>query len=56
MAVMTQRTATKDKPRRVLLFLAAVWIAVSLAIGGSAMPSGDRGTPAQAAAGDTTGP
>jgi hypothetical protein len=56
MAVMTQRTATKDKPRRVLLFLAAVWIAVSLAVGGSAMPSGDQGSPAQAAARDATGP
>jgi hypothetical protein len=56
MAVMTQRTATTDKSRRVLLFLAAVWIAVSLAIGGSAMPSGDRDSPAQAAARDTAGP
>jgi hypothetical protein len=51
-AVLTNRSANKDKPHRVLILLAAVWIAVSLAIGGSVVPSNDRVSPDQAAAGD----
>ena len=48
MAVITNRTANRDRTHRVLIFLAAVWIAISLAVGGAAIPNDDRDSPAQA--------
>jgi hypothetical protein len=48
-AVMTQRSAPTGPRYRILIVLAAAWIAVSLAIGGWVVP--DNGVPpAQAAA------
>ena len=50
MAVMTQRSAPTGPRYRILIILAAAWIAVSLAIGGWVVPDEDGITPAQAAA------
>ena len=49
MAVITRRTQTTGIRHRILIFLAAVWIAVSIAIGGSMIPNGDAVPPARAA-------
>ena len=49
-AVMAQRNAPAGPRHRILIILAAAWIAVSLAIGGWVMPDDDGGAPAQAAA------
>ena len=50
MAVMTRHNAHRRTPNRILIVLAAAWIAVSLAIGGWVMPDDERGAAAQAAA------
>jgi hypothetical protein len=49
-AVMAQHNAPAGPRHRILIILAAAWIAVSLAIGGWVMPDDDGGPPAQAAA------
>ena len=48
MAVMTQRNAPAGSRHRILIILAAAWMAVSLAIGGWVMPH-DSGSAAAAA-------
>ena len=50
MAVMTQRSAPAGSRHRILIILAAAWMAISLAIGGWVMPNDDGGTPTEAAA------
>ena len=50
MAVMTQRNAPAGSRHRILIILAAAWIAVSLAIGGWVMPHDNGSAPTQAAA------
>jgi hypothetical protein len=55
-AVITNRSANNDKPHRILSVLAAVWVAISLAIGGSVAPSNNQVSPAQAAAREAAGP
>jgi hypothetical protein len=49
-AVMTQRNAPTGPRYRILVVLAAAWIAVSLAIGGWVVPDDDGVPPSQAAA------
>ena len=44
-AVMAQRNAPTGPRHRILIILAAAWIAVSLAIGGWVMPDDDGGPP-----------
>jgi hypothetical protein len=50
MAVITQRNAPTGPRHRILIILAAAWIAVSLALGGWVMPDEDGDTPTRAAA------
>ena len=50
MAVMAQHNAPAGPRHRILIILAAAWIAVSLAIGGWVLPDDDGGPPTQAAA------
>ena len=50
MAVMTQRTAPAGSRHRILIILAAAWMAVSLAIGGWVMPDDNGTNPTRAAA------
>ena len=50
MAIMTQRNAPAGSRHRILIILAAAWMAVSLAIGGWVMPHDNGSTPTQAAA------
>ena len=50
MTVVSHRNATTGPRHRILIILAAAWIAVSLAIGGWVMPDDERIAPAQAAA------
>lgn len=49
-AVMAQHNAPAGPRHRILIILAAAWIAVSLAIGGWVMPDDEGVTPTQAAA------
>ena len=49
-AVMAQHSAPAGPRHRILIILAAAWIAVSLAIGGWVMPDDEVVTPTQAAA------
>ena len=54
---MAQHNAPAGPRHRILIILAAAWIAVSLAIGGWVMPDDERVTPTQAAAaGDAAQP
>jgi hypothetical protein len=57
---MTARTAsaTAGRPNRVLILLAAAWMAVAMAIGGSTVEaqSADQAPPSRIAANRTAGP
>ena len=56
MAIMTQRSAPANSRHRILIILAAVWMAISLAIGGWVMPDDGSGPHQAAAAADAAQP